>query len=218
MARLLSLFVLCFFYAFPENSQQTEAVFADMDMFTLEGIRPLKAPFAYPYVVIKSKNNNEKDISYHIDNKTVKSFHYEKAGNYWRTIYSQVGDISREYIYEYVMPDKIVGLNYWTHPKTKASYLKEISVFRKWEEENFLMGKGLTIKPDVSLPDKIRAQASGSVVQKIQMKNGVLRLDRTIYDEKGKESHRSVVCYRIGNRSYFAWRYLYTDKEEIKCE
>ncbi|MBC9915542.1 hypothetical protein [Chitinophaga varians] len=189
-----------------------------MDMFTLEGIKPLKSPFVYPYVVIKSKNNREKDITCHIDNKTVKSYHYEKIGHYWRTIYSHVGDTSREYVYEYVMPDKIVGLNYWVNAKSKASYLKEVSVFRKWEEENFLMGKGLTIKPDVSLPDRLRAQALGSVVQKIQIKNGVLRLERTIYNEKGKENHRNVTCYRIGSRSYFAWQYLYTDKEEIKCE
>ncbi|NML38846.1 hypothetical protein HHL17_16690 [Chitinophaga sp. G-6-1-13] len=189
-----------------------------MDMFTLEGIRPLKPPFVYPYVIIKSQNNNEKDISYHTDSKTVRSYHYEKIGNYWRTIYSQVGNISRECTYEYVMPDKIVSLNYWINPKNKVSYLKEVSVFKKWEEENFLMGKGLTIKPDVSLPDRVRAQASGAVAQKIQMKNGVLRMERTIYNEKGKEIHRNVTCYRIGNKSYFAWRYLYADKEEIKCE
>lgn len=217
MVRLFSLFVLCFFCTLRGYGQQTEAVFGDMDMFTLEGIKPLKPPFVYPYVAIKTRNN-EKDISYHTDNKTVKSYHYRKTGNYWMTVYSETGDTSREYIYEYVMPDKIVRLNYWNHVKTKVSYLREIAVFKKWEEENFLMGRGLAIKPDVTIVDRMKAQASGSVIQKMLMKNGVLRLERTIYNEKGKENHRSVTCYKMGNRSYFAWRYLYIDKQEIKCE
>lgn len=191
--------------------------FSDIDMFTLNGVKAIRPGSSYPYIRINYTNAKERNITYCINKDLNISRCYKKIDNYWYANYVEVGDTSRENVYQYLQPDKIITLKYLITNHNRNGYLREVAVFEKWKEKIYLIKDDLVIRPDLHVPEMIISKAETFYERKIKVSNGVLSLHEKVYDKSKKPMSDQKTCYKIGTQSYFGWLYLNIDKKPVPC-
>lgn len=201
-----------------DYSTNEEASFEDIDMFSLSGIKKMGINPSYPYVKISPENENKRKISYCINKKMKIDREYKKVSSYWTTSYIEQGDTSKERVFEYILPDKIITLSYLVGNHNQNSYLREVSILRKWNETIYLIQNDWKVKPSIRVSDWVAPHAQVTHKKQIVVKNGILNLLEKTYAENGKLVGNNKTCYEIGSHSYFHWRYLILDKKIIACE
>lgn len=221
--KLIAIILLVLFFTgihhINANGHQGSEVtnFSDMDMFSLQGIRKLGPNPAYPYVTILAETSNSKKISYCVNSKLKIEKTYKKIKNYWTTTYIEKGDTSTEKVFEYVLPDKIIKLNYLISDEDQISYIREVTVFENWNETMYLIDSDRKVAPGIHVPDVVMSHARITHKKKIIIKNGVLTLSEQTYEAGKKLVANRKTCYPVGSKSYFQWLRLNLEKKEITC-
>ena len=224
---ILLLILLLYHISCKNNSEKEKMpetimdsnVYEDIDLFKLEGIREIKKPINYPYIIIRSHGDFEKKIVYKRSLRDITELIYKRNGDYWESIHEYWMDSGYTRIYEYVKKDYIIELIYYGSPQKNGFHLDDLSIITNNKKTfySFWDKKGPFIEPDIKNFDLVKNKANVIVTDEFNIKDGTLTIISNSFDKRRKEKFRiDTTCYNIGKHSLFWFREFGWSKE-IEC-
>ncbi len=196
--------------AVKENRVNVEtAFFEDINLFALEGVRKisLEQPL-YPYVQIANINDTARSIIYHASGEVSYRRDYTKEKNYWSSSFSSNGDTCLITTYEYVTSNMIMTFHYCSNDNIKNAVLADVIILEGSTETFYDMGNEPDFKPDINAIDLVRKKSKSIFVKEITITNGILTIHERTINGREKKIDEQITRYKIGNHSYFWWRYF----------
>ena len=188
--------------------------YKDINLFKMEGVGKITSHPLYPYIEINYVSDSNKIVIYHATERVFFRRNYKRQNNGWMSCYKEIGDTSTATIYEFVLPDKIITLNYSGIEHSGKMSLTEMSVLKNSKKVSYLFHQNIVIKPSVTVPDLTSSKAAYIYTQEIRIVNGILSLSEKRTD---MVNYNKKACYQIGDHSYFWWCYLNTNLKGIDC-
>lgn len=192
---------------------EVSTLFDDIDLYNLEGVRPLPAKAMFPYINIQDLGTNKRRIVYQRAPGDSTERIYEKQNGLWTTHYPGLEDGVRTSIWEFISPEKITELEYTASQSRDAFYLTAVTMYSKDKSVSYIIDekKKITFNPVATALDSVANDISTMYLEDQELKNGVLTLIDTKVDGKTKKSYPPDTLRRnTGNHSYFWYRQMYT--------
>ena len=190
--------------------------YKDINIYKLEGINEM-SEISYPCIEI-GQSNEKKIITYHINkerNSTDEYTHIDGGG--WLSRSESKGDTTAMiYIYQFILPNKVLQFNY----SDKNSYkILDASVISDNKETIYFPEKSLIVEPKIQNFDTIEAKAESIYVNEIIIKNSILTEISKKTDKKGELIHSHFKCFETKNHySYIWWTYFGFYLKETECK
>lgn len=198
---------------------EVSTLFDDINLYTLEGVRPLSARAMFPYISIQDLDSVTKSVAYQRGpgDSTVRI--YTKENGYWTTHYhSDEGDADYS-TWEYISPEKITELEYKMTDKKDVYLLNAVSLFSKDKSVTYIPDpkKNIRFNPVPTVLDSIQNDLSKMYLETQEHKGDTLTIIDTEVDVKTMKNLRSdTVQWNVGKHSWFWWRQMYTLATKIR--
>jgi len=194
-------------------------LFDDINLYTMEGVRPLPANAMFPFIDIQSPDSNTRRIVYQRAPGDSIERIYKKENGMWTAHFRGEEDGLIVSTWEYISPEKITELEYTRTKEWDEYHLNAVSLFAKDKSVTYLIDpkKPVIMNPVPTALDSIQNNISKMYLEDQQLRDGVLTLIDTEVDGKTKQSAKpDTTQWRVGKHSWFWWRQMYPLAEKIR--
>jgi hypothetical protein len=203
----------------PVKQNNSVDIFDDIDLFRLEGSRRMDH-VSYPYIKLIKTTENERRVVYQSSEKDSTVREYWKVRNYWTTHFQWLSDTGYFTTYQFILPEKIVELNYNDTSKYSDFILHDGSIIEKNKEVIYSFGgnRGISIPPGIYAIDSIKNKVGEIITDIFLINNGVLTYSTSTISVINKKDtlYKDKTCYQVGSHSSFWWRQF--SAKEVNCE
>lgn len=198
---------------------EVSTFFDDINLYTLEGVRPLSARAMFPYISIQDVDSATKRVVYQRAPGDSTERVYTKENGYWTTHYhSDEGDEDYS-TWEYISPEKITELEYKMTAKKDVYLLTALSLFSKDKSVTYIPDpkKKIRLNPVPTALDSIKDNIYRMYLESQEHRNDTLTLIDTEVDGKTMKNLKTdTIQWKVGKHSWFWWRQMYPLAEKIK--
>ena len=203
------------------GTQGNSKYFSDIDIFHMKGVNELSFEnLDQPHVRIDSIDENERDVVFLFDRKTVYKKNYKYDGHCWRSSHyvNDRNEGSFFYFYEFVCRDSIIDLEYKGDPFKGGTLevMRKITREGIWEYD--FEDDAVKAKPSYDVDIYHLGRFIRKRISMYQIKDGVLTLHKKTIDGTTDRMERETVeCYLVGKFSFFWWTVVGYKFERVDC-
>jgi hypothetical protein len=191
-------------------------MFNDIDLFKLEGVGRMDS-VSYPFIRVVKTGADKRRVVYQSSEKDSAVRDYWRDGNYWTTRYRWLSDTGYFTTYQFILPQKIIELNYRDTAKYSDFILHDGSLIKTNSEVaySFAGDRGISIRPGIDAIDSIRGKVSQIITDDFVIDKGILTCSAVSVDKKDT-SYNEKYCFQVGDHSTFWWRQF--GAKSVNCE
>ncbi|MEO6498280.1 MAG: hypothetical protein ABIN95_04675 [Mucilaginibacter sp.] len=196
------------------NTKQGNAVkdttvhYAELDMFKLRGLYPIKKKKSYPYITVTGSDSTKREINYYFSKGDTLTYRYvfNKHEHCWVSRYNINVDTGFVLVIRKVFRDKIVSLDY-AEQDSNQYYLGSFDLFSNNKKVRYHLSKREKVKMglfDSSYPKKNMDRVSSEATS--LHNNEVWEITNAWGDEDFR--YKDTMYFDIGKHS-LNWYYTY---------
>ena len=180
-------------------------VYLDIDMFSMKGIEKVLHPIDYPYIVMRDIDPTTKRVVFKQSNSDSVEKIYKLTKSYWTSVREFKADTGYAMVYEYIMPEKIIELDYLGSLDKTNYHLHDVSITSKHGSTSYGFGgeKGIKAAPHPDRFEEVKKVATTIIKDTIYEKNNhTINIWRRVDTDHGGWSHTDSTKYNIRGRSW----------------
>jgi hypothetical protein len=185
-------------------------LYKDVDPFTLTGVQETTDPSNYPYIKIEELPGKRK-LVFVITYRDSVVVNFTRMPDHWLTVYTSKNDTGLIRTREYILPDRIIDLEYFGTAEKTDYHLHDVSVIEpnKITTYTFMDEKGLKLMPGINTVDSVKDKVPVIMTETMETVGNALRTTVAHFDRKlNKITYTDTACFKGGMRSWFWFRHF----------